>query len=57
MDPAMPGAGGAGGAPLVPWNAASVKRFCPYCTPANETALWRRGRIVSRWLLWWLAVD
>ena len=45
MDPAMPGAGGAGGEPLVPWNAASVKRFCPYCTPANETALWKRGRI------------
>lgn len=45
MDPALAGAGAQRGEPLVPWNAAAVRRFCPYCTPANETALWKRGNI------------
>lgn len=46
MDPALPGAGAAAkGQALVPWNAAAVRRFCPYCVMANETALWKRGNI------------
>lgn len=45
MDPALPGAGSARSEPLVAWNAAAVRRFCPHCTPANESAVWKRGNI------------
>ena len=45
MDPSVQGAGSQKSRPLVPWNEASVRRFCPHCTPANETALWKRGNV------------
>ena len=39
------GAGSQKSTPLQPWNHASVRRFCPHCTPANESAVWKRGNI------------
>ena len=45
MDPSVQGAGSQKSTPLVPWNHGAVKRFCPHCVAANETALWRRGNI------------
>jgi len=44
MDPAEKGAGAQGG-PLVPWNSAAVRKFCPHCRAANETAVWKSGMI------------